>query len=239
MTAHLATDHGNDIAVLVAHLVGRGIIVIPAQRAGTRRRALHRLGDVTVLMLLLEPTIVADSRERQRRRRFHRPVGRNHRHLVFGRLRRGERTAPAEIQELHGRCRRHTDEVVGAGEVEVELVAVALHAEVGIHAADLRLREIPPTVVFDIFAGDEATPIAATRTRGDLALDVPERAVAPVHLDALKIETVAHQIVAAPPIALRPKTGLAPTIVMPSIALSGRKSQLTMSPKLSLMRTPF
>ena len=44
---------------------------------------------------------------------------------------------------------------------------------------------------------------------------------------------------AAPPMALRPNTGLAPMIVMPAIALSGRKSQLTMSPKDSLMRTPF
>ena len=57
--------------------------------------------------------------------------------------------------------------------------------------------------------------------------------------EELVVDPQRMKIVTAPPMALRPNTGLAPMMVMPSMALSGRKSQLTMSPNDSLMRTPF
>jgi len=43
----------------------------------------------------------------------------------------------------------------------------------------------------------------------------------------------------APPMALRPKTGLPVTTSIRWTACGGMRSKLTTSPKASLMRTPF
>jgi hypothetical protein len=43
----------------------------------------------------------------------------------------------------------------------------------------------------------------------------------------------------APPVALRPNSGLFGISVMRAIAISGMRSQFTTSPKASLMRLPF
>jgi hypothetical protein len=121
----------------------------------------------------------------------------------------------------------------------VQLGAVVLDAEVGVHAADLGLREIAEAIVLDVLAGDESAPDAAACARRDRALDVAERAVAGVGLDALEVEAVAHQDRDRAAERVEPEYRICTDDRNALNRVVGRKSQLTMSPKLSLMRTPF
>ena len=190
-------------------------------------------------MLLLEPAVVGHTGECKRRRRFHLTVERHHGHFVCCDLRVGEGVAPAEVQQLDGRGRRRADEIVGRCEIEMDFGRVVFRAHVRIPAPDGRRRELPPAVIRMPSSDRKAAqvplrwPVASSpwyrpKNPPRTSISVPWK------LKPSRIVTVT-----APPSALRPNTGLAPTMVMPSMALSGRKSQLTMSPKDSSMRTPF
>ena len=83
--------------------------------------------------------------------------------------------------------------VGGAGEVQVELGTVALGADVGVHAADARLREVAIAVVVNAFERHEAAPRPALAADREAALVAAERAAHHVELGTLVVEAVAHQ----------------------------------------------
>ena len=141
---------------------------------------------------LLEMAIVGHPGEAQGVARLDRAVGRHHRELVVRRLRRGIGAVPAEIQEFDRGGGHRADEVVGAGEVDVELGSVALEAEIGVHALDLRWRKIAPAAVVDVLERDvgRSRSTAGAGLRGDLR--APERAGARIDLRALISEAVLH-----------------------------------------------
>ncbi len=158
-----------------------------------RSRTLDRLGDVAVVMLLLEPAVVADAGERQR-------VGVALTEPLSDSI---VMSLSVVCGEVKVRFQPRSSSCSGAAAVtptklsapvivEVELVAVALDADVGVHALDLGLGEIAEAVVLDVLTGDEGAPVAAARAGGDGALGVAERADAAVDLDALEVEAVAH-----------------------------------------------
>ena len=120
------------------------------------------------------------------------PLSREHRHLVLGGLRRREGVGPVQVQQLHGGRRRDADVVGGAGEVQVELGAVALCTDVGVHAADARSGEVAVAVVVNALEGQEAAPRSAVATDGQAALVATERAAHDVELGTLEVEAVTH-----------------------------------------------
>ena len=112
------------------------VIVRPRDRLNRRLGGSHStcLGDIAVVVLLLEPAVVADTGKRQCIGRLHRGGDRRHVDFEISGLRRGEGVAPAALEQLYGRGRGRTEMVVGSRQAEMNLREAALEAEVAVEA---------------------------------------------------------------------------------------------------------
>ena len=119
-------------------------------------------------------------------------VHRVHLHGVLGRLRRCERQTSADVQKLFGRGRRYADVVVGAGEVEMELGVVALHAQIEVPAANFGFREVAETIVVDGFERAISCPVPALVPSFGRNLLAAERTEPRIDVGAVEIEAILH-----------------------------------------------
>jgi len=101
--------------------------------------------------------------------------------------------APVEVQELHRRRRCRADEIVGRGEIEMDLGRVVLRADIRVPAPDGRRGELTPPIVLDALERQEGAPGSAALACRQLTLNASKGSRASVDLGALEIEAIAHQ----------------------------------------------
>ncbi len=149
---------------------------------------------------------------------------------ILRRIRMREHRRTVGIQQLHRRDAIPRQRVVSQQQIDVQLRALAPPAEIGIALPQSRRRKIAPAILVQPGGGDIepdiAKPLPALRRRlarpndpPDITASVPSTSCA-----------VFSRMLMAPPSALRPNAGLDATRSTLSTAISGTRSQSTVSP---------